>query len=168
MMAGSLMAFWFASLTDRSGSTPRSTWDKGEDGVQRLLERRAVPLPPHGKPRDQRLGGGPRPAATELHGVLFGDYNIIGAGRAPHEPGQVVIGIAVMVPVRQELYLGSGRPQLRRHAFRVGNPRRGEDAPPGKPVEPAPRSRLHPLQAVQGEARHAHRSPRPGLREPEI
>src|SRR5437870_10274917 len=158
MIAGSLMTFWFASLPDRSGSTPRSARDSGEDVVQRLLERRAVPLPPHGKPRDQWLGGVPGPPATELHGVLFGDYNIIGAGRAPHEPGQVVIGVAVMVLVRQELYVGSGRSQLHRQAFRVGDPRRGEDAPAGEPLQPVPRSRLHPLQALQGEARHAQRS----------
>src|SRR5438045_3692689 len=141
MIAGSLMTFWFTTLPDRSGSTPRSARDSGEDGVQRLLERRAVPLPPHSKPRDQRLGSVSRPAATELHGILFGDYNIIGAGRAPHEPGQVVIGIAVMVLVRQELYVGSGRLQLHRQAFRVGDPRRGDDAPPGESLQPVPRSR---------------------------
>src|SRR5712691_7713907 len=113
-MAGSLMALAGASGTL---GTPRG----GERGVHRLLERPAVLFPVDGKHRDEGLGRTPGPLATELHRVLFSDYNIIPLGGGPHEPLEVCRAIGVMVLVRHELHARASRPELLREAIRVGN-----------------------------------------------
>jgi len=64
-----------------------------------------------------------------------------------------------MILVRHELHACADRSELRREAFRVGDARGRDHAPPGERVQlPAP-TRLHALEMTDPEPRRAHRRP---------
>src|SRR2546425_3236525 len=152
-MAGSLMGLAGAWVSGTPGGS--------EHGVNRLLERPAVPFPVDGKHRDEGLGGTPGPLSTELHGVLFSDYNIIPPGGGPHEPLQVCLAIRVMVLVRHELHARAGRPELLREALRVGDPCSRHHAPSSEHAELLARAGSHTLEMTNHEPHRADRRPPP-------
>src|SRR5256886_16458414 len=112
----------------------------GEHGVHRLLERPAVVLPVDGKHRDEGLGRTPGPLTTELHRVLFCDYNIIPPpGGALHDPPEASPPIGGMALDRPELHPPPGGPEPPRETARAGKPSRPNHPPP--PAHPKPPGR---------------------------
>src|SRR2546423_7032444 len=106
LIAGSLMSLAHSEVSGTAG--------RGQHGVQRLLERPAVTLPADAEHRDQRFRDPFRPAAAELHGIFFSDYNITARRRGPHEPLQIGRAVRVMILIRQQLHACSRAGELRR------------------------------------------------------
>src|SRR2546422_8178491 len=100
------------------------------------------------------------------HGVLLGDYNIIARGGGPREPLHVARAIGVMILKCFELHPGTGGPELRREAHRVGDPRGREHAPAGQRLGGDHRPRPRSLEVAQGEVGYAHGRLAPAAGEP--
>src|SRR4029077_8118654 len=104
MIAGWDCGFIAGSLMSLAYQWGLGTSGRSQHGVQRLLECRAILLPADTEHRDQRLRDPLRPAAAELHGIFFSDYNITAHPPAPREPVQIARTVGVMILIRQQLH----------------------------------------------------------------
>src|SRR2546421_6732186 len=158
LIAGSLM-----SLAHQWGL---GTCGGGQHRVQRLLEGPAVTLPADAEHRDQRFRGPFRPAAPELHGIFFSDYNITARRRGPHEAPHVARPVRVMILIRQQLHSCSRGGELCREARRVGDPGGSHHVLAGEDLQRRACSRLYPLEVLEREPCDRDRRSGPTRREP--
>src|SRR5690348_2199941 len=150
LIAGSLIALVWRSGLRRPGSP-------GEYGVNGLLEHVAVPLPPDGEYRHQRLRGVSGPARAELHGVLLGDYNIIACPRGPRESLHLRRAVSVMVLIRHELHVRARGGELCFEARRIGDPGHRNHRTTREDVEHLTFSGLHAFHVAELEGGDADR-----------